>query len=78
MYHGQNIVFKGESEQHPDYMPGDLIFTLIQEPHAFFTRKGDDLHMDLKVTLKEAILGFKKRVRHLNSHYVEIESSQVV
>ena len=29
MYHGQNIVFKGESEQNPDYMPGDLIFTLI-------------------------------------------------
>jgi DnaJ-class molecular chaperone len=56
-------------------MPGDLIFKLVQEPHPFFTRKGDDLHMDLKITLKESILGFKKRVRHLDNHYVEIESS---
>ena len=31
--------------------------------------------MDIKISLKEAILGFRKRIKHLDNHYVEIESS---
>ena len=33
--------------------------------------------MDLKITLKEAILGFKKRIRHLDNHYVEIHNNAI-
>jgi DnaJ-class molecular chaperone len=28
MRDGQQILFKGEGEQHPDYIPGNLIFTV--------------------------------------------------
>lgn len=34
--------------------------------------------MNLNISLKEAILGFKKRVRHLDNHYVEVESSAII
>jgi DnaJ-class molecular chaperone len=36
---------------------GDAIVTIEIEPHRFFTRDGDDIRLDLPVTLKEAVLG---------------------
>lgn len=41
--------------------------------HAHFRREGDDLHYDMHITLKEALLGFKKSVRHLDGRDVTIE-----
>ncbi len=37
--------------------PGDLYLTLSVKPHPFFTRKGDDLWIDLPVTIPELVLG---------------------
>jgi DnaJ-class molecular chaperone len=31
-------------------------------PHPFFTRKGDDIYLDLPISLKEAVLGARIRV----------------
>ena len=36
---------------------GDALIETRVHPHPFFTRDGDDLHLDLPVTLKEAVLG---------------------
>jgi len=74
MRDGQQIVFERESEQHPDYNPGDVIFTLKMQPHSRFKRVGDTLFYDCPLELKEAILGFKKSIKHLDSHYTEISS----
>jgi DnaJ-class molecular chaperone len=37
--------------------PGDAYVELHVEPHPFFRRKDDNIHVDLPVTLKEAALG---------------------
>jgi DnaJ-class molecular chaperone len=37
--------------------PGDAYIELHIEPHAFFTRKDMDIHVEVPVTLKEAVLG---------------------
>ena len=41
---------------------GDGIVTLAIEPHRFFTRTGDDIRLDLPVSLAEAVLGASVRV----------------
>ena len=41
---------------------GDAIVTLHLQPHAFFTRDGDHVRLDLPITLTEAVLGGKVRV----------------
>ncbi|MBX3594893.1 DnaJ C-terminal domain-containing protein [Sphingomonas sp.] len=41
---------------------GDAIVTIEIEPHRFFTRDGDDVRLDLPVTLKEAVEGAGVRV----------------
>jgi DnaJ-class molecular chaperone len=37
--------------------PGDLYLAIRVRPHAFFERKGNDLSLDLPVTLPELVLG---------------------
>jgi DnaJ-class molecular chaperone len=39
--------------------PGDALVEIEVKPHAFFTRKGDDIHVELPVSLPEAVLGTK-------------------
>ncbi len=38
---------------------GDAIVTIEIQPHRFFTREGDDVRLDLPITLKEAVEGGK-------------------
>ncbi|MBI1362262.1 MAG: DnaJ domain-containing protein [Alphaproteobacteria bacterium] len=42
-----------------DGEPGDALVTISVRPHRFFTREGNDIRIDLPVTLKEAVLGGK-------------------
>jgi DnaJ-class molecular chaperone len=41
---------------------GDAIVTIEIKPHRFFTRSGDDIKLDLPVSLSEAVLGAEVRV----------------
>lgn len=42
--------------------PGDALITVQVRPHPWFKRDGDDVRLDLPVTLTEAVLGAKVRV----------------
>jgi DnaJ-class molecular chaperone len=37
--------------------PGDALIEIEVRPHPFFEREGDDIYLDLPVTLREAVLG---------------------
>ncbi len=67
---GSEIKFPRMSEQTPGQIPGDIILIVKQKPHKKFKRKGNDLHMDMEITLKEALLGFSKKIEHLDKHEV--------
>jgi DnaJ-class molecular chaperone len=41
---------------------GDALVEISINPHRFFTRHGDDIHIELPVTLAEAVLGARIRV----------------
>jgi curved DNA-binding protein len=42
--------------------PGDLILVIHVKPHPLFKREGDDLHLEVPITLGEAYQGAKVRV----------------
>ena len=64
---GQQIRLKGQGETAPGHPPGDLLITVSIAPHPFFKVDGNDLRVDLPVTLYEAVLGGKVRVPTLGS-----------
>jgi DnaJ-class molecular chaperone len=39
--------------------PGDALVEIEVRPHKLFTRKDDDIHLDLPISLPEAVLGAK-------------------
>ncbi len=39
--------------------PGDALIEVAVRPHRIFTRKGDDIHLELPISLSEAVLGGK-------------------
>ncbi len=55
---GTRVRLAGQGEAGPaGAPPGDLYLTLRVRPHSFFRREGDDLSLDLPVTLPELVLG---------------------
>lgn len=74
---GAEIRFPRMSEQLPGQIPGDVVVTLRQKPHPKFTRKHNDLHMDMVITLKEALLGFSKSFDHFDGHRVVVANSRI-
>lgn len=47
---------------------GDLLITVGVAPHPYLSRDGDDIRMDLPITLKEAVEGAKVEVPTLSGH----------
>jgi DnaJ-class molecular chaperone len=58
---GTQVRLTGKGEPGPGGA-GDAIITLDVQPHKFFTRDGDDVRIDLPITLAEAVLGASARV----------------
>ncbi len=63
---GQQIRLKGQGYAAPSGRAGDAIITITVAPHPVFKQDGDDLRLDLPITLYEAVLGGKVRVPTLN------------
>lgn len=70
---GERIVLEGEADQVPDQIPGDIVFTLSEEDHEIFQRRGHDLSAELKITLAEALSGFSRVVlKHLDGRGIQL------
>ena len=72
--HGQKIVFANKADEGPNMEPGDVIFVIQEEPHAEFTRKGDDLFIKRSITLLEALTGFQLVITHLDGRNLIVKN----
>ena len=68
------IKISGEGEEHPDAQAGDLEVHVRLQKHKTFERKGADLFLEKKITLKEALLGFNFQLRYLDGKDITISS----
>jgi len=59
---GQQIRLKGQGHEAQGHRPGDALITVTVAPHRLFRVDGNDLRIDLPITLDEAVLGGKVRV----------------
>ena len=65
---GNRIRLSGMGEASPDGgKNGDLYIEFKVKNHDFYEREGNDVYMELPITITEAIMGTKKDVKLLNS-----------
>ncbi|PRD45696.1 molecular chaperone DnaJ [Phyllobacterium phragmitis] len=63
---GQTIRLKGQGETMLGGTPGDALVTIRLKPHPRFEMDGRDLHLDLPVSLSDAVLGARIEVETLD------------
>lgn len=59
---GQTIRLKGQGQETP-FGTGDALVTIRFKPHSRFTVEGRNLHVDVPVPLRDAVLGCKTPVQ---------------
>eukprot|EP00761_Pharyngomonas_kirbyi_P014906 gb/GECH01014937.1/.p1 GENE.gb/GECH01014937.1/~~gb/GECH01014937.1/.p1 ORF type:complete len:354 (+),score=69.68 gb/GECH01014937.1/:1-1062(+) len=78
MEDGQQIRFHGEGDARRDAPAGDLIFVIRAQSHPVFTRHGSQLHAEMDLSLKEALTGFNRTIKHLDGREINVRKDQVV
>ena len=74
MKHKQKITFRGMADEKPNMETGDINFIVQEKEHALFKRKGADLLITKKLSLKEALTGFVWKIEHLDNREIVIKS----
>ena len=70
---GHEEKFRDAGDELVDVRAGEVIFKILETPHAKFTRDGDNLKLEQEISLRQALLGFKIEVPHLDHHKVTLE-----
>ncbi|KAI5964046.1 XDJ1 [Candida pseudojiufengensis] len=73
-----SIVKKGESDEYPGKTTGDIILDYQCKKHSKFERRGDDLIMNIKIFLVDALTGFEKTIEHLDGRGIKVHSKKVI
>ncbi|KAJ3692553.1 hypothetical protein LUZ60_011648 [Juncus effusus] len=75
---GTKITFPDKGNEHPHQLPADLVFVIDEKPHELFLREGNDLIMNLKIPLVDALSGATVNLKTLDGRDLVIKLSEVV
>ncbi|OAX79040.1 hypothetical protein ACJ72_06642, partial [Emergomyces africanus] len=70
---GHKIDFRGEGDQAPGVVTGDVQFEIDQQPHTRFQRKDDDLFYQADIDLLTALAGGTINVEHLDDRWLTVQ-----
>ena len=71
----EKIVIKGKGNEHYEYRTGDLVVIVKIKENSAYKRVKNDLHIEKKISLIEALEGFSFNLDHLNTHTVTIKTA---
>lgn len=73
----EHISFEGVADELPGYLPGDLHFLIIEDPHDVYHRDRDDLYMTMEVPLVDALTGFSITLNKLDGEPFSVTINEV-
>lgn len=75
---GTKITFPEKGNQEPGVIPADLIFVVDEKPHPVFRREGNDLVVNQKISLLEALTGKVVDFTTLDGRYLTIPVMDII
>ncbi|KAG6764772.1 hypothetical protein POTOM_032258 [Populus tomentosa] len=75
---GTKITFPEKGNQEPGTIPADLIFVVDEKPHPVFKRDGNDLVVNQKMSLLEALTGKTIELTTLDGRYLTVPVPDIV
>lgn len=78
MADGERIIFKGESDEYPDTIPGDIIFIVKSKQHPQYTRVNNDLYYTTTISLKKALCGFTMHIKTLDDRVIKCKYNDII
>ena len=73
---GSVVLVKNAGDVSECNAPGDVEIVIVAKEDGVFHRSGSDLHMTLRITLREALVGFKKVFKNYDGTDITVESSK--
>merc|ERR1712151_301879 len=77
MTHFDNMVFKHMASQKPGHTPGAVNVKFKEVPTKPFERSGNALMVPIEITLREALLGWERKIKHMDGHFVHVSTVEV-
>lgn len=75
---GHEIVFEGEADESPDWEAGDVVLRVrSRKDQGGFKRKETSLYWTETIGIEEALLGFERKLTHLDGHNVTLSRKGV-
>lgn len=74
---GTKITYNGKGHQFINKMPQDIVITIREKPHIYFTREGDDIIHKLVLSIKEALVGFKFKMKNIDGENIDFYTTNV-
>lgn len=75
---GTKITFPDKGNEQPNQLPADLVFVIDEKPHDVFKRDGNDITMNHRVTLAEALGGTTINITTLDGRNLSIPVIDIV
>jgi len=72
MSNGQSVRLSGVVDSIKDAPPADVIFIIRERRHPIFTRRGNDLAIEVSISYAESIVGYKRSLKCLNGKEIVI------
>ncbi|CAL0329003.1 unnamed protein product [Lupinus luteus] len=75
---GTKITFPEKGHEQPNVMPADVVFIIDEKPHNVFSRDGNDLIVNQKISLVDALTGYTVHLTTLDGRNLTISINNVI
>ncbi|XP_044471135.1 dnaJ homolog subfamily B member 1-like [Mangifera indica] len=75
---GTKITFPDKGNEQPGQLPADLVFVIDEKPHNLYRRDSNDLIVNQKVTLAEALGGTSVSLTTLDGRNLSIDVTDII
>jgi DnaJ homolog subfamily B member 4 len=75
---GTTVTFECEGDEAPGIIPADIQFVIGEKEHATFSRDGNNLVYNARLTLSDALCGTTLRIATLDGRTISVPVAEVV